>query len=771
MGHKRPGEACRKDYVEFRVLGPLEVIIGGRAADVGPPKQRALLALLILNADRVVSADRLIDELWGESPPDGARHALQVHVSNLRKLLEPSRAPGESPELLQTRKPGYVLRLTPNQSDAQRFESLVEEGRKAQHADRPERALSFLSEALGLWRGPALTDLIDEPFAQREADLLEELKLTATEDRLQAKLNLGHHSELVGELGALAARHPLRERISGMLMLALYRSGRQAEALQAFRRLKETLSNELGLDPSPELQGLEEGILQQAPELDWREIVERRDSAVKGREALAVRDWAAAFEMLSEVRQSESLGPDDFDALAEAAWWLGRLDDCIDARERAYDGFVGAGETERAALTALFLSLHHGDKGEGALAQGWSSRAKRLAGQDPNCAAQGYLVAMEAWADYHSGNIGGCISKGRQVTEIGQRCDDPTLVAAGIHSEGLGLIKDGRISDGWALLDESMVAASSGRLRSVWAGMLHCSAIMACEHLGDPRRAWQWIEATERWIRGFHQAVLFSGVCRMHKVRVIQQRGVWRDAEAQARRACEELKLVHGFTVGRGHYEIGEIRRLMGNYDAAEKLFEQAHQLGWEPQPGLALLRLAQGRTEAAVAGIRRALDEMPDRLARAGLLPHQVEVALAAGDLESAEAAADELDAIAEEYASAGMRAGAARARGAALLARPEPEAALTALRGAIRQWTEIGFPYETARARVLTAQACRLVGDEDGAAMELEAARKIFERLGAAPDASHVTDLLDRTAIRADEQSQPRQGATRWRAGRSKK
>jgi tetratricopeptide (TPR) repeat protein len=233
------------------------------------------------------------------------------------------------------------------------------------------------------------------------------------------------------------------------------------------------------------------------------------------------------------------------------------------------------------------------------------------------------------------------------ATDIGQRSGNRTLISFALHCQGLGFLKQGHMARAWALLDESMIDAAAGRLHAVWAGRLHCGMIQLCEQLEDPRRGWQWIEATEQWLEGFPEAVLFPGVCRVHKARLMQQHGEWPDAEAEARRACDELREVHVYTTAQGYYERGEIKRLTGDYTAAEELFRQANQLGFNPQPGLARLRLAQGRTEAAIAGIRRALDETPDRLARGRLLPHHVDVSLGGGDFPTAAASADELDAI----------------------------------------------------------------------------------------------------------------------------
>ena len=253
--------------MEFRVLGPLEVVVEGRVLALGGTKQRALLAILVLDANRIVSADRLIDDLWGDEAADGAAHTLQVYVSQLRKALRTEGSPPTDAFLVR-QGTGYVLRVEPGSVDLQHFEEIAGEGRRALAAGEPERAAEILREALGLWRGPPLPEFAHEAFAQPAIARIEDLWLSVVEDRIEADLALGGHTELVGELQTLVTEHPLRERLRGYLMLALYRSGRQAEALQVYRDARQLLADELGIDPSPDLQRLERAILEQDQELD-----------------------------------------------------------------------------------------------------------------------------------------------------------------------------------------------------------------------------------------------------------------------------------------------------------------------------------------------------------------------------------------------------------------------------------------------------------------------------------------------------------------------
>ena len=246
--------------MEFRVLGSFEVLVDGQQIPLGGARQRAVLAILLLHRGEVVSVDRVVDELWGERPPDTATKTVQVYVSRLRKAL------GEG--VLVTRGGGYVLELDPDDVDADRFERLAGEGREALDRGEPRAAAKSLAEALELWRGPPLTDFTYEPFAQNEIARLEEQRLVALEDRIDADLALGRHAALVSELEALVAEHPTRERLRGQLMLALYRAGRQSEALESYRDAQRTLQEELGLEPGPELQQLEQSILNQDPTIE-----------------------------------------------------------------------------------------------------------------------------------------------------------------------------------------------------------------------------------------------------------------------------------------------------------------------------------------------------------------------------------------------------------------------------------------------------------------------------------------------------------------------
>jgi DNA-binding SARP family transcriptional activator len=299
-GGSTPAHVVRSSPVELRILGPLEARAGGRSLPLGGPRQRALLAALLLRAHETISVDRLIDDLWGESPPATAEHSIQVLISRLRRALG-----DDGPRLLVTRPPGYAIEPAADELDLTRFEFLVAEGRQQLGAGQPERARTVLREALGLWRGKALADLSDEPFAQLAVPRLDELRLAAIEERIEADLACGRHSEVVGELEELVVAEPLRERLRGQLMLALYRCGRQAEALEVYQRGRRRLVDELGIDPSKALQRLEARILQQDTGLELEAV-----------EAPAARPKKQASAPAPPSTRAVLVAADDADELA-----------------------------------------------------------------------------------------------------------------------------------------------------------------------------------------------------------------------------------------------------------------------------------------------------------------------------------------------------------------------------------------------------------------------------------------------------------------------
>ncbi len=467
-------------------------------------------------------------------------------------------------------------------------------------------------------------------------------------------------------------------------------------------------------------------------------------SLQEARDAFDRHAWQEAFDLLTAADTSKGLVPEDLESLAEAAWWTGRMDECIQARERAHGAYVEAGNVRRAALVALDLATNYQNKLAMSVAMGWLNRAQRLLAEEPECPEQGYLSNTLAIVGLALGNLDSALDYAKRTFEIGNRFGDRDLQAFGLALQGSALVAKGRVNEGLALLDEATAAAVGGELSAFVTGSIYCGTIGTCERLADYRRAGEWTEAANRWCD--RQSITgFPGRCRVHRAHIMRLRGDWAEAEEDARRACDELEHYSPTFAAGAFYELGEIRLRTGDLTAAEDAFRRAHELGQEPQPGLALIRLVEGDVDAAATMINRALaDQSWDRLARAHLLPAQVEIAIAANDLETARSAVDELEHIAEAYGTAALQASAACARGALQLAEGDATAACESLRRGWRLWQEVDAPYEAARARVLLAAAYRDEGDGEAATLELRAASSTFERLGAVLDTRRAAELL---------------------------
>ena len=460
------------------------------------------------------------------------------------------------------------------------------------------------------------------------------------------------------------------------------------------------------------------------------------------RQAFVTHDWAAAYERFVAVRDRDELMARDLHAMGESAWWLGRIDACLEAFEAAYHRFLADDHPRPAAMSAFYLAVHSMSRGDAARGSAWLARARRLVADDPQAAPNGYLFYVDTFSALGSGDFEEAENRAQQMEALGRRLDDPNLVALGVLGRGRVLVKKGQVAAGMSLLDDAMLEALSGRLDPTWAGTIYCHLMDVCHELADVRRAAEWTEATSRWCETIPDANLYPGICRVHRAQVMQVQGDWEGAESEADRACRDMLGVHVGTAAGGQYEVGEIRRLRGDFDGAEEAFKRAHELGRDPQPGLALLRLMQGRIDLAVASMRAALGAASDPLDRARLCVAHVEIALAAGDIDTADATTSELEQTADAYSSPGLQAAAKGARGAVLLAQGRPQEALTELRDACRRWQEIEAPYEEAKTRLLLADAYRALADDDALLMELDAADGVFRRLGAEWDSQLVAD-----------------------------
>ena len=467
-----------------------------------------------------------------------------------------------------------------------------------------------------------------------------------------------------------------------------------------------------------------------------RRAPDRIDELERGREAYAGRAWAEAHDLLSRAHDDEPLEAQDLELLSTTAFMLGRDDECIEWLERAHQRHLEDGETLRAVRCAAWLVLNLASRGEIGPATGWLGRAQRLLGPEGECAERGWLLLPGVFQQEAAGDFAAAVSLAEEALRIGERFGDRDLFALAMAQQGFMLTRDGQVRDGLALLDESMVAVTSEELSPIVTGIVYCGVILACQEVYEVRRAREWTRALAAWWALQPEMVAFTGRCHVHRAEIMQLDGAWREALEEARRAVQRFVETKNPAAGLACYRQGELLRLQGDLEAAETAYRDASRFGWEPQPGLAQLRLAQGRVDAAAAAIRRAESSATTPIERARLLPAAVEIMLAAGDIGAAHRACLDLEQIAAGFESPMLAAIVAHARGAVHVAEGEPHAALVSLRTAAETWHALDAPYEIARTRVVVGDACRLLGDEEAALLEHEAARSIFERLGAKPD-----------------------------------
>jgi DNA-binding CsgD family transcriptional regulator len=455
--------------------------------------------------------------------------------------------------------------------------------------------------------------------------------------------------------------------------------------------------------------------------------------------------WSQTHEALTQADQAEPLTADEVELLATSAYMLGRAEEYTRCLERAHQLHLDAGRTLRAVRCAFWLGLGFMVQGEVSHATGWFARAERLLEREGrDCVERGYLLIPVLLGHNAAGDVNAAYAVASEAAQIGERFGDADLTALVVQEQGHALIRMGRVEAGLRLLDETMVAVTAGELSPIVTGLVYCNTISFCQGVYEVRRAREWTAALTRWCEEQPDMVAHTGLCLVHRAEIMQLNGAWPAALEEARRA--QLRLARGrneSVAGYASYRQGEVHRLRGEFETAEGAYRDAARAGWEPQPGLALLRLAQGNAEAAAAAIGRATAETREPFRRASLLPASVEIALAVGDMSGARQASRELDEIAEGHRDGMLGAMALKAQGAVDLAEGEARAALIALRRASQLWRDLGAPYEGARTRVLVGLACRALGDEETAGLELEAARNVFERLEAAPDLAHVETL----------------------------
>ena len=459
--------------------------------------------------------------------------------------------------------------------------------------------------------------------------------------------------------------------------------------------------------------------------------MEERNGLDAARDALGRHSWSEAFDLFMQAE--EDLSAEDLEGLAECAWWTARLDDCIEARERAFELHSAQGNDKRAGLTAIWLAKDHFARGESSIGMAWFRRAEALLRDIGPCVEAGHLermrsvMAFEGDHDYQT-----ALDRAEAAIACAELVGDRDLLAMSVHDKGRALIGLGRLDEGSALMDEANVAAVAGELSPFWTACVFCNTITMCKEISDYSRASDWTVAAKRWCE--RQAIAgFPGMCRVYRAGILRVRGEWREALDEAQRAADETATFNLSYAAQAFNELGEVRLEMGDLAGAEDAFGKASELGRDPQPGLARLQHERGNTRAASMGLKRCVQEHDAPLERAPLLPTAVELAIATGDIDAARTYVEELQSTSQIYRTLALQAAAATAEGRLRLATGDIEGAVTILRRAAQSWRKGDMPYEMARARELLARALMEAGDGDAAAMEESAARSVLARLSS--------------------------------------
>ena len=465
----------------------------------------------------------------------------------------------------------------------------------------------------------------------------------------------------------------------------------------------------------------------------------------------ATAAWVATYERLTRLDPGE-LSAAELESLADAAWLSCHLDGSTTARQQAYGRYLEAGEIGGAARAAWRLFWERLYAGERVVATGWLQRAHRHLAAIPESPEHGLVALADAEMALNRGELAEASAFALRAIEVGDRHGAQGIVGMGLTLHGRMLIAQGDQSGGLACLDEAMTLVLSGQLDEYFAGAVYCALIAECREIADIKRGFEWTDAARTWCASLPSTTPFHGVCRIHRGEILCLRGVWDEAESEIRTAAEELASFKPQSAAEAFYALGELHRRRGDVSAAEGDFLRAHQLGRDPHPGLALVRLAQGQASAASHALSAALaDASGAPTQRAQLLAAQVETSLRAGEVSVADDAAEELASIALALDRPAVSASAAMARGSVRLAKEDPGNALAELRTACALWRDLGLPYEEAQTRLLLGNATRALGDEEGAIREIEAASRAFATLGAKADLRLVASLLRPSALPA--------------------
>ena len=452
----------------------------------------------------------------------------------------------------------------------------------------------------------------------------------------------------------------------------------------------------------------------------------------RARKSLEQRAWADAYRLFEAADREAPLEPEDLERLATAAYLMGREDESEAVWERAHRTFLERGDPEGAARSAFRLAVELQLRGAIAPASGWFARAQHILDEGQiECVVRGFLLIPSAIQRIVQGDPAAGDALFSQAAAIARRYGNRDLECKAIGGRGRALIRLGRVPEGVALLDDAMVAVIAGDVSPMLAGDAYCTVLEGCQEIFDVRRAYEWTMSLARWCAAQPDLVRYRGECLLYRAEVLQMRGKWDEAARDAQDACELL--MSRPAAGAAFYRLGEIHRLRGEFEKAEAAYMQANERGRKPQPGLSLLRLAQGEIDAAAASIRTVVLDTRTQAARARMLAAAVDILLAAGDLEHARAAATELSTIASAIGASLLHAASAQATGAVLLAEGDVEGAATLLCQASEIWRDLGMPYEEGHTCLLMAGVCERRGDHEGRRLDVEAARRLFKQLNA--------------------------------------
>jgi len=469
----------------------------------------------------------------------------------------------------------------------------------------------------------------------------------------------------------------------------------------------------------------------------------------QGRTHFDCHEWSAAHAQFALADRESALDTADVERMATAAYLIGLDTESATAWSRAYHEHLSNGDWALAGRCAFWMGFGFMMRGEYAQAGGWLARARRQLDQsDVDRPEQGLILIPLALQQFEEGEVPAAFATFTEIGVIGKRWGSADLMAVSHLGCGHALIRFGRMADGVALLDEAMVYVTAGEVTPVLVGLIYCGMIEVCHEIYDLRRARQWTDALGRWCESQPDLVPYRGECLVHRAEIMQIHGAWPDAMAQVVEACERLSDPPGQpAIGHAFYQRAEMLRLQGDFNGADEAYRQASEWGRTVQPGLSLLRLAQGHGDAAESAMRREALEIQDHSRRCRLLPAYIEVMLGVGDAKAARTGANQLADIAAEITSLPLRAAAWQATGAVLLSEGRPDRALESLRRAETAWQKLTIPYEAARVRTLIGQCCRELGDEETAQLEFDAALRLFRQLGARPDAASVEALIRKT------------------------